>query len=78
MPQFDIHKILMTSQHAEGAQLISGSDLNELLSLWPSSFPDFSDAILVSYAKMHPGTIVLTFDEKMKKGLRSLGIPVDL
>ncbi len=74
VPLKDIHSILNTLQHAEGTRIVSESDLNGVLSLWPSSVQDFSDAVLADYAQLHPGMTVLTFDEKMQTALKKLGI----
>ncbi len=73
----DIHTILKSLKDNPGIGLDSYFDFHEILKLWPDKIKDFGDTVISSYAKKNKISI-LTFDNKLKKELNRLKIPVQI
>ena len=56
-----------------GVRVVHEIDFKSLLKVWPETFSDFADAIIASVSKGCKGGIVVTFDQKFSKALRSIG-----
>ena len=59
-----------------GVEVRHDIDLGVILSLWPSHVADFGDAVVVATGKEVKGSVVVSFDEKLKSYLRRMGQPV--
>lgn len=59
-----------------GVELYQQTDFRALLSFWPSNIGDFGDALVATTAKAVKGSVVVTFDEKFKSGLKKLCLEV--
>jgi predicted nucleic-acid-binding protein len=57
-----------------GVDVHQQTDFNMLLSLWPSKFADFGDAVVATTGKAHKGSTIVTFDTKFKTALKKLGL----
>ena len=56
-----------------GVEIRHGLDFASILSLWPAQIADFGDAVIAAAGKEVKGSIVVTFDEKLKSSLRRMG-----
>lgn len=59
-----------------GITIIHELNLQTVLSYWPESIPDFGDAVVASVCRLNKKSAIFTFDQKLIKQLRSLGLEV--
>ena len=69
-----INSILRDFIAMPGVEIRQQTDLNLLLSLWPSKIMDFGDALIATTGKAIKGATIVTFDVKFKSALKSLGM----
>ena len=60
-----------------GIEVLNEIDFSMLLALWPSTVPDFGDAIVAAVCKSTKGSAVITFDTKFKSALKNAGVAVE-
>lgn len=72
-PKETINAMLRDFIAMPGVELYQQTDFGLLLSLWPEKIPDFVDALLAASGKSLKGTTIVTFDEKFRSALKSLG-----
>lgn len=75
-PKETINTMLKDFIAMPGVELYQQTDFRVLLSFWPSNIGDFGDALVAATAKAVKGSVVVTFDEKFKSGLKKLGLEV--
>jgi predicted nucleic-acid-binding protein len=56
-----------------GVEVRHHMDLAVVLSLWPSRIADFGDAVVAATGREVKGSIIVTFDEKLKSSLHRMG-----
>ncbi len=56
-----------------GVEVRHQMDLAVVLSLWPSRIADFGDAVVTATGREVKGSIIVTFDEKLKSSLHRMG-----
>lgn len=57
-----------------GVEIYQQTDFTAVLSLWPSKIADLGDALIAATAKANKGSVVVTFDQKFKTGLKKLAL----
>lgn len=72
----EINGIISDLHSMPGIRLVCDIRFKTLLEVWPSTTPDYGDAILAALCMDTPGTSIATFDEKFKKNLHKRSIPV--
>ena len=73
-PKTTISAMLKDLIAMPGVELHQETNFNVLLSFWTAPIADFGDALIAATAKALKGAIVVTFDEKFKSGLKTLGL----
>lgn len=59
-----------------GIEMVHEINYPTLLTLWPSTIPDFGDAIVAAACRTIKGAAVITFDAKFVTAMKKAGIPV--
>lgn len=57
-----------------GVEIVDALDLETVLSYWPAAITDFGDAVIASLGKTTRGSLIVSFDQKLIKTLKNLGI----
>ena len=73
IPKIRINHMIGDMIAMPGVRVVHEIDFKSLLKVWPETFSDFADAIIASVSKGCKGRIVVTFDQKFSKALRSIG-----
>jgi predicted nucleic-acid-binding protein len=73
-PKETINSILRDFIAMPGVDIHQQTDFTLLLSIWPSKIADFGDAVIATTGKMIKGSIIVTFDAKLKTALKKLGL----
>ncbi len=73
-PKETINAMLHDFIALPGVELHQQTDFSAVLSLWPSLFTDFGDALIAATAKTIKGSTIVTFDLKFIAGLKKLGL----
>ena len=73
-PKETINAMLHDFIAMPGVELHQQTDFIAVLSLWPSLFTDFGDALIAATAKAIKGSTVVTFDLKFIAVLKKLGL----
>ena len=59
-----------------GVEIVNKLDYSKLLALWPSRIPEYGDAVIAAVCLAHKGSAVVTFDRKLRIGLRGARVPL--
>lgn len=73
VPKEEIRRIITDLVDMPGIEVIHEINFTAVLSSWPDLIPDFGDAVIASVSKIRKSVIV-TFDRKFAKNLKSLGM----
>ncbi len=57
-----------------GIEIIQDINSNTVLVYWPEVIPDFGDAIVAALCKSHKGSILVTFDQKLIRQIKTVGL----
>jgi predicted nucleic-acid-binding protein len=74
VPKPTINLMVSDFKSTPGVEIIAALDLEAVLSYWPASIPDFGDAVIASLGKNTKGSVIVSFDQKLIKELKKLGI----
>jgi predicted nucleic-acid-binding protein len=73
IPKAAINKMVSEFIVMPGVEVRHNIDFACVLSLWPSQIADFGDAVIAATGKAVKGSIIVTFDEKLKTSLQRMG-----
>ena len=59
-----------------GIELVHEIDIKKVLQFWPTSVPDFGDALLAALCKTSKNSSIATFDRKFQNALKTLSLPI--
>jgi|APSaa5957512622_1039677.scaffolds.fasta_scaffold28014_3 predicted nucleic-acid-binding protein len=59
-----------------GIELVHEIDIKKVLQFWPTSVPDFGDALLAALCKTSKNSSIATFDRKFQNALKALSLPI--
>ena len=59
-----------------GIELVHEIDIKKVLQFWPTSVPDFGDALLAALCKTSKNSSSATFDRKFQNALKALSHPI--
>ncbi len=71
-----INELIVDFLNLPGVNLANDVDINTVLKIWPSKMSDFGDAIIAALCIKSKNTSIATFDEKFRKSLTKLSLPV--
>lgn len=74
IPKTSINAMISDLAEMPGIEFISSLDVATLLSLWPESVADYSDAMIVSASLAVKGSVIATFDKNLRKSLSRLNL----
>lgn len=57
-----------------GIDIIQDIDFKTVFVYWPEVIPDFGDAIVGALCKAHKGSILVTFDQKLIRQIKTAGL----
>lgn len=70
----DLVSIIRDIVTAPGVQTIDPCPWRRVFDLWPSTFPGLADASIVTLATTHRYDAIATFDQKLAKRAKALGV----
>jgi predicted nucleic-acid-binding protein len=71
-PKIKIAQIVSDFIDMPGIEIIREVNFNTVFTCWPNPISDFGDAVIASAAMVQKGSIIVTFDRKFTKFLKSL------
>ena len=71
-----INELVVDLINLPGMNLANEIDIYTVQKIWPSNMSDFGDAIIAALCMKSKNTSIATFDEKFKKSLTKLSLPV--
>jgi predicted nucleic acid-binding protein len=74
-PAAQVSAMLAKLLAVPGSEPVAELGWPRVLELWPTTVPDFQDAVLISAAETLRPDSVATFDQSFNRKLRSLGVP---
>ena|ERR1039457_84133 len=59
-----------------GIELVNDLDQQILLDIWPTKCSDYGDAVLLTFCKARRDVVLATFDQKLIKSAKGLGVKI--
>lgn len=57
-----------------GVRVVQGIDFKTVFNYWPQDIPDFGDTLVAALCKTEKGSLLLTFDQKFIKQIKTVGV----
>ena len=76
IPKPEINKMVRDFIDMPGIEVVHDINMKTLLAYWPEHFKDYGDAIVASLCKNAKGSLIATFDLKLRTKVKKLGLNV--
>jgi len=74
VPKDEIKAMIKDFILLPGIDIIQDINFNTVFDYWPEVLTDFGDAIVAALCKAHKGSLIVTFDQKLIKQIKTAGL----
>lgn len=71
-----IATIIVDFMDLPGVEVVDKLDYSRLFALWPSRIREYGDAVVAAVCLAHKSSAVVSFDRKLRTGLRGARVPL--
>jgi predicted nucleic-acid-binding protein len=74
VPPEEIKEMVMDFMILPGVRIVQEIDFKTVFDYWPKVVADFGDALVAALCKAQKGSILLTFDQKLIRQIKTAGL----
>ena len=74
VPPEEIKEMVTDFMVLPGVRVIQAIDFKTIFHYWPKDIADFGDAIIAALCKAQKGSVLLTFDQKLIRQIKTVGL----
>jgi hypothetical protein len=74
VPPEEIKEMVMDFMILPGVRVVQEINFKDVFDYWPEMITDFGDALVAALCKMQKGSIILTFDQRLIRQIKTAGL----
>ncbi len=74
VPPLEIKEMVMDFMILPGVRVVQEINFKALFDYWPQIIADFSDALVAALCKTQKGSVLLSFDQKLIRQIKTAGL----
>ena len=74
VPPEEIKEMVMDFMILPGVRVVQEINFKAVFDYWPKVIPDFGDALVAALCKEQKGSVLLTFDQKLIRQIKTAGL----